>query len=268
MEKRKTIFEHLDRAADYVRSLDYYPIFISLHGSQNYGLDIHTEEYQSDYDYKCVVLPNLRTLVENSKPVSMVYDFEGGHIDVKDIRIFIDTVLKMNPSYLECFFTPYAIRYGDEGKVFEDIIAQIAPLLKERGLLFAKACYGMFMEKEKAMCHPYPTLVHKIEKWGYDGKQVHHMYRLLVMLREFESAGTMVLHPPEEEVQLLLDLKLNRYSLEQAKEMVEKWKDELNAIRGRLEEQYKIVKSDAANAVVKIARRAMYDYCCSENGRK
>ena len=73
-----------------------------------------------------------------------------------------------------------------------------------RGMLFAKACYGMFLEKEKAMCHPYPTTVHKIEKWGYDGKQVHHMYRLLLMLRDFEKTGTMVLHPPEQEVQFLL----------------------------------------------------------------
>lgn len=173
------INDNLHLVAGFVTQKGLYPVFVSLHGSQNYGVDIYTAEYQSDFDYKCIVLPNLWNLVENRRPVSMVYDFEGGHVDVKDIRVFIDTVLKMNPSYLEGFLTPYSLVVNDEGKWLGEMGPCIPNLLNERGLLFTKACYGMFMEKKKAMCHPYPTLIHKIEKWGYDGKQVHHMYRLL-----------------------------------------------------------------------------------------
>ena len=254
------------RVANHVQEQGYHPVFVALHGSQNYGLEIFTEEYQSDFDYKCIVLPTLWDLVKNSKPTSIVYDFEGGHIDVKDIRVFMDTVIKMNPSYMEMFFTPYSI-YLDEGKWIWQMKEIVPYLLTERGMLFAKACYGMFLEKEKAMCHPYPTTVHKIEKWGYDGKQVHHMYRLLLMLRDFEKTGTMVLHPPEQEVQFLLDLKLNRYPLKEVEEMAEKWKLEMSEIRLRLEEKYIEVKSDAADIMVSMSRNAVFSFCCMEKGK-
>lgn len=205
-------------------------------------------------------------MVKNSKPVSIVYDFEGGHIDVKDIRVFMDTVIKMNPSYMEMFFTPYSI-YLEEGRWIWSMKEIIPYLLSERGMLFAKACYGMFFEKEKAMCHPYPTTAHKIERWGYDGKQTHHMYRLLLMLKDFEKTGTMILHPPENEIQFLIDLKLNRIPLDEAKEMVEVWKVEMNDIRSRLEEKYKDIKSDAANIMVSMSRNAVFQFCCSEKGK-
>ena len=32
--------------------------------------------------------------------------------------------------------------------------------------------------KKKALCHPYPSLIDKIEKYGYDGKQLHHIIRM------------------------------------------------------------------------------------------
>lgn len=263
----KTLIQsNLIRVANKVEEQGYHPVFVSLHGSQNYGLEIFTDEYQSDFDYKCVILPTLWDLVKNSKPVSIVYDFEGGHIDVKDIRVFMDTVIKMNPSYMEMFFTPYSI-YLEEGRWIWSMKEIIPYLLSERGMLFAKACYGMFFEKEKAMCHPYPKTVHKIEKWGYDGKQTHHMYRLLLMLRDFEKTGTMILHPPENEVKLLTDLKLNRFTLEEAISMVENWKTEMNEIRARLEEKYKVVKSDAADTMVSMSRNAVFSFCCMEKGK-
>lgn len=260
------IRNNLIRVAGKVEEQGYHPIFVSLHGSQNYGLEIFTDEYQSDFDYKCVVLPTLWDLVKNSKPVSIVYDFEGGHIDIKDIRVFMDTVIKMNPSYMEMFFTPYSI-YLDEGKWVWHMKEIVPYLLSERGMLFTKACYGMFLEKEKAMCHPYPKTAHKIEKWGYDGKQTHHMYRLLLMLRDFENTGTMVLHPPKDEVKLLTDLKLNRFSLEEVTSMVEDWKKEMEEIRSRLEDKYNVVKSDAADTMISMSRNAVFSFCCKEKGK-
>lgn len=227
---------------------------------------MNTEEYQSDFDYKVVVLPTLWDLVKNSKPISTVVDFEGGHIDIKDIRVFMDTVIKMNPSYMEMFFTPYRVVLG-EGKYIMSMLEDVPDMLHERGALFAKACYGMFLEKEKAMCHPYPTLAYKIEKWGYDGKQVHHMYRLLLMLRDFERTGTMVLLPPSDEVEFLLDLKMNKIPLEEVKPMIEEWKTELNEIRVRLEDKYKDIRSDASNRAVEKSRKAVFDFCNTSEGK-
>ena len=43
----------------------------------------------------------------------------------------------------------------------------------------------MSMEKRKALCHPYPNLINKIEKYGYDGKQLSHCVRLFEFLERY-----------------------------------------------------------------------------------
>ena len=44
---------------------------------------------------------------------------------------------------------------------------------------------GMVYEKHKAMEHPYPTLKDKIEKYGYDNKQLHHILRCEEFLNRY-----------------------------------------------------------------------------------
>ena len=41
-----------------------------------------------------------------------------------------------------------------------------------------KAMKGVALEKYHAMEHPYPTKLDLIEKYGFDGKQVHHLIRI------------------------------------------------------------------------------------------
>jgi hypothetical protein len=45
-----------------------------------------------------------------------------------------------------------------------------------------KAMYGMALQKQAALCHPYPSKVDLIEKYGYDAKQLCHIIRLYCML--------------------------------------------------------------------------------------
>ena len=42
----------------------------------------------------------------------------------------------------------------------------------------AKAIKGVALDKFHAMEHPYPTKLDLIEKYGYDGKQTHHLIRV------------------------------------------------------------------------------------------
>lgn len=41
------------------------------------------------------------------------------------------------------------------------------------------------MEKSKALCHRYEGLAEKIDKYGCDGKQLHHLYRLYEFLYRY-----------------------------------------------------------------------------------
>ena len=77
---------------------------------------------------------------------------------------------------------------------------------------------GMVLEKNKALCHPYPTLKDKIDKYGYDNKQLHHIIRCREFLDRY-IAGTPYadcLIPYDRDY--LISVKANyRYDLDQAK---------------------------------------------------
>ena len=44
---------------------------------------------------------------------------------------------------------------------------------------------GMSKEKLKALKHPYPTIVDKINKYGYDPKQLHHILRMNDFIKKY-----------------------------------------------------------------------------------
>jgi predicted nucleotidyltransferase len=204
----------------------YKVAYICIYGSQNYGLDINTEEYKSDIDMKAVIVPTLDDLIYNSKPVSETVDTEWGQCDIKDIRTYTETMAKANPAYIETLFTPYHIVDGNFEKEFEQIFALRNDLVHALRCQFVRAMYGMMCEKEKALCHPYPTIAHKIKKWGYDGKQAHHIERLWVLMKDYthgmplEEAFMVAKHGHEGDIQLMMDFKLNRFTLDDAKDLV------------------------------------------------
>lgn len=213
LEKQKHILEEKG----------YTVAYICVYGSQNYGLDLHTDEYQSDIDMKAIVVPTLDDLVRNSKPVSEVFETEWGQCDVKDIRKYFETLLKANPAYMETLFTPYHIIDERFKKEFLEIMCRRDELVEALRCQLIRAMYGMMCEKQKAMKHPYPTIVHKIEKWGYDGKQVHHIVRLHDMMRRhFQSGKTYgeAMLPFKGAIKILMDYKLNRIPLEFAEKDV------------------------------------------------
>lgn len=203
----------------------YTVAYICIYGSQNYGLDIDTEEYQSDIDMKAIIVPTLDELVKNSKPVSKTIETEWGQCDVKDIRTYFETLLKANPAYIETLFTQYYIvddKFKDE---FEWIFRASGRLVWTLRGQFIRAMYGMMCEKQKALCHPYPSIAHKIEKFGFDGKQLHHIHRLYFMMTDYfihDKKLSECFYPPSNEIGLLQSMKTNSiYDVEEAKSIAE-----------------------------------------------
>lgn len=251
----------LMRAAEHVRLLGYQPAYIALHGSQNYGLALDLPEYRSDYDFKCMVIPSLWSLAAEEKPVSRTVEYEDGQIDIRDIRLFAQSAAKCSLAALESLMTENAITLAGENEIGQ-MRALVPELIRQEPERFAKACRGGFYEKEKKLCHPFPAAMEKIRAYGYDGKQAHHMYRLLLMLREFEASGSMRLVPPEDEAALLLDLKLGKICLQDVLGMIEGWKTEM-------EERYRAVLSrqaaegadDAGQRMIRLAREVVYRHC-------
>lgn len=199
-------------------------VYICVYGSQNYELDMHNKEYQSDLDMKAVVVPTLDDLVLNHKQVTLTKDTKYGQVDVKDIRLFTNNVKKANPAYIECLFTPYFL-FAENSSAHHMMFMRLhaESLCKAQSAQMSRAMFGMMKEKQKALCHPYPSIKHKIDKWGYDGKQLSHAIRLHIMLQRWIDGNHMetCLIPTETEKKILIDTKLNKLTLENAKELMD-----------------------------------------------
>lgn len=251
------------RFYDYELSREGYTVaFISLYGSQNYGLDVYTDEYKSDIDAKAVIVPTLDDLIYNCKPKSFVKEFDKGQVDVKDIRVFVDTLIKANPAYIETLYSDYMIVNPD----YENQVKQIVDLKDE--LVFAlrcqfiKAIYGMMMEKRNAMCHPYPSIVEKIEKYGFDGKQTSHCIRLLYLMKDYFLNHTddknlkPCFYPNKYQREILLNHKLNKIDIETATKEADEAIDAAKKIRDNILDSVDQSKIDYSvkDKIVKLSR--------------
>ena len=204
-----------------VQELGYTVLYAANYGSHNYNLDINNDEYQSDIDTKVIILPTLEELVHNSKPVSTTIDISTGQCDVKDIRAFVPTLLKANIQFLETLSAKsYWINPLYE-KDFQWFIDNLTSLISESKNELLKSIKGMCYEKQKALCHPYPTIKWKIDKWGYDGKQLHHIMRLKDFIDNYfynDETFTYAIWYDEDDPrkQLMMQAKLNKLPLKQA----------------------------------------------------
>lgn len=195
---------------NYLVFAGYEVVCLMLQGSQNYGLDEYSDEYISDIDSKAIVLPHINDFIKNQKPVSKVEIMENNeHVEVKDIRIMFEMFVKENISYIELLYTNYRII----NPKYEEMIL---PLFNNRETIvnadvptFLKCITGIAYEKRKALCHPYPNLIEKIERYGYDGKQLSHAVRLLELMTRY-CAGT----PMAAALKELRDRYLNAYTVD------------------------------------------------------
>ena len=192
MSREERIMKRVQEHYDYLQSLGYEVVCVCLQGSQNYGLDEYSDEYMSDIDTKAIVLPPLDDFIAAAPPVSTVVIMDNNeHAEVKDIRIMFDMFKKANISYIELLFTEFKIINPEWAEFIEPLFANRELISKYNRNQFLRCIAGMAMEKRKALCHPYPNLIEKIEKYGYDGKQLHHCVRLYNFIERFVNGESL-----------------------------------------------------------------------------
>ena len=219
----------------YDESLQYFPeeqiVGVFLQGSQNYGL----ADAESDVDTKTLVLPVFEELVFAKKRMSTTLEVAPTieHADVKDVREMFACFRKQNINFLEILFTPYVDvnpLFADHYAALFDEREAIAHLNPYQGL---RAMVGHLMEKYHAFEHPYPSIIDKIERYGYDPKQLHHMVRFKEFLIRFIKDGDSYedcLIPKDPK--MLIAIKRGAIPYDAAKEMREEhkiWADEFLA---------------------------------------
>lgn len=219
-DRDKYIIDNLKEKAEIVKNKGYNLFALFLQGSQNYELDIYSDEYKSDIDAKAIIIPSFDDIVLNRKPISTTLVLDNNeHIELKDIRIMKDMWVKQNISYIELLYTKYIIyddnKWGTMLYTLLNMRDKISSIDKNQ---FLKCIKGMSMEKLKALEHPYPTIKDKIDKYGYDPKQLHHIMRLAEFVNRYleEDIGLANCYVSMDK-ELLLDVKLGKYDLDFAR---------------------------------------------------
>lgn len=210
--------EHLEEAKETLK--DRPIVVLACQGSQNYGLDYE----DSDFDTKCITVPTFKEIALNKKALSTTHIRENNeHIDLKDIRLYIQTFRKQNLNFLEILFTPYYVCpmnnftnfYNEWGKLIDnrEKIAHMNPL---RGFASMK---GIAAEKYHALEHHYPARMHMIEKFGYDPKQLHHLLRIDEFMKRFYNGESYEDCLISDYPDYLIDIKKGLFDLDEARDI-------------------------------------------------
>lgn len=252
MNKRERIEERLRHDVKYVTSLGYKVFGVFLQGSQNYHLDYEG----SDIDTKCIILPSFEDIVLNKKPVSTTLVLEdNSHIDLKDIRLMWECFKKQNINFLEILFTEYFIINGKDYIPIWCLMRNNAEEIAHYNNYAAVNCIaGMVMEKNAALCHPYPSLKDKIDKYGYDNKQLHHIIRCEEFLKRYINGvpyrECLIPTRPEH----LVEVKSKYiYNLDEAKEIAKNIVDIVKDVKQKYMDEHEVVINNKALEVMQEA---------------
>ena len=256
MNREEKIMKRVKEHYDYLIAQGYEVAFLALQGSQNYNLDVYTDEYMSDIDTKAVVLPSFEDFVYNRQPVSTTIVLDNNeHIDVKDIRVMFETYKKQNVNFIETLFTKFKIINSEYSNLVQPIFdnrEEIAHINVNQAL---RCMAGMSMEKLKVMEHPYPTIKDKIEKYGYDPKQLHHIIRMndFIIKYAFGKSYEECLIPDDREY--LIGVKKGIIQLDTARKLAIVYDN----ITKRIKDE-RIIEEDIINKKgIKVLDKAKYD---------
>jgi hypothetical protein len=204
---------------NYVTSLGHNVLGVFLQGSQNYNLSYAG----SDIDTKAILIPSFEDFVLNRKPVSTTLVKEdNSHIDLKDIRLMHECFRKQNINFIEILFTKYKYLNPEYVELYQPMFDNNERIAHYNNYAAVNCIAGMVYEKHKAMEHPYPTLKDKIEKYGYDNKQLHHILRCEEFLKRYINGVPYAECLIPTRPQALIDIKASYiYSLEEARKIAD-----------------------------------------------
>lgn len=231
---KKDVMQRVREHYKIAENMGYEIVGVFLQGSWNYGFGMSDEE--SDVDTKCLVLPKFDDFCMNKKPVSTTHVCENDeHIDIKDLRLYIDCFRKQNVNFVEILFTEYKVMNPKYEKIFQKLVDCREEIGHYNPYATLNCIAGMAYEKLKALEYPYPSIKDKIEKYGFDGKQLSHILRLRIFMERWLAGESYqdCLIAPEEEVDKIREIKRNvGISLEEARQLAKENSDIMKEMKG------------------------------------
>lgn len=215
----KRVSEHLDHYRANSPN-DWVGIFLA--GSQNYGLDYES----SDVDTKVIVLPTLKEVAMMKPMTSHVLVMPNNeHVEVKDVRLMFDCYRKQNINFVETLFTRYSILNPRYAELFQSLLSERETIARYNNYSAMSCMLGAIRNKHKSLTKPTPASADIIQKYGYEGKQLHHMERLLEFMKRYVSGEPYADCLISKQREYLISLKKNELpcpeALQRAKRVVD-----------------------------------------------
>jgi len=237
--EHKEIYGAIKKQKQFLENIGYNVLYIGLFGSQNYKLD----NENSDIDLRAIIMPTLEQVIKRDT-ISIKYETEIGDIDVKDVMTYYNVVRKGNFSFIEPMQTIWFIGDKKLREMFGEIRLNYMSL---KGDMYSKA---------EAFRHPYPSKEKEISQWGYDPKQLHHIFRLIDLLQTKNDKVSFIEYD-EKNAQFLKDVKINKNNIIQNLShiditSIDKIKEYIDFVCGKyIDKDYKYQPIDIKDNVVK-----------------
>lgn len=241
------VFKRLKEHYNEAEKLGYEVIGCYLQGSYNYERMFNEiTDDESDVDSKCLVLPSFKDFCLGRKPVSFTHEMENGeHLDIKDFRLYLNMFKKQNINAVEILFTYYYIWNPKYINICYRMFSNRERIARYDVKAALNCMVGMAFEKQKALCHPYPTLKDKIEKYGFDGKQLSHTYRLNEFMDKYIEDIPYEQCLKTDMGEFLCELKRNKiFSLDLAKTNMDRLVQEMKQKKDLYLETHEVTKDE------------------------
>lgn len=247
-QQKEKVNHRLVNDYEYVKSLGYNVLGVFLQGSQNYCLDYEG----SDIDTKAIIIPSFEDFVLNRQPVSTTLILPSNeHIDLKDIRPMHDCFRKQNINFIEILFTKYKFLNPEYSAIYQPMFDNRECIAHYNNYKAVNSIAGMVYEKHKAMEHPYPSLKDKIEKYGYDNKQLHHILRCEEFLNRYINGVPYEDCLIPTNPQHLINIKAGYiYSLEEARKMANNIEYNVKLTKQNYMDNNSLVIDEEANRIM------------------
>ena len=209
-----------------------------MQGSQNYELAYEN----SDVDSKAILLPKFNDFVLNKSPISTTLILDNNeHIDLKDIRLMFGCFKKQNINFVEILFTKYKVLNPKYKELFEELEQNREAIARYNNYAAVNCIAGTSMEKYKSLEHPYPSLLDKIEKYGYDPKQLHHIIRLREFIERYINGEPYADCLISRHKDYLIGVKKGIHTLDEAREIAKTLDHETNEIKHRYIKEHELL---------------------------
>lgn len=184
---RQRLKEHLEEViatSAYIsqENADTTFFIIAVNGSHNYNLATKN----SDIDSKLLLIPNIDNLIWNKSANYLhVMSDNGEHVEVKDIRHYMATILKQNINFVETLFAKELRCNGRYEHEWAALVSMRESIARYNPVAAIDCMLGMARQKQIQMTKMSDGRAENIKKFGYDTKSFHHCMRLLFFAEDY-----------------------------------------------------------------------------------